>query len=153
MKARVLLVFTMLMVWTLFLIWCKKSQEVTTCTLNLSPEDWTNVESIYKITHNWKYVDLVETIETVKSNNKEVLDYYKSIVESSYEPFKNLEYYDYKVETTNDTLVSETTINYSKIDIDKFIKINPASSNFINNGKVSLDSLKTIYGLIGAKCE
>lgn len=111
------------------------------------------MESIYKITHNWKYVDLVETIETVKSNNKEVLDYYKSIVESSYEPFKNLEYYDYKVETTNDTLVSETTINYSKIDINKFIKINPASSNFINNGKVSLDSLKTIYGLIGAKCE
>lgn len=152
MKTKNFGIIAILAVGILTLTGCG-SQKVTTCTLNLTPDEWTKVESVYKMTHDGKYVNLVETIETVESNDQEVLDYYKSYVEEAYEPYKDLEYYDYSIDTTSNSIVSKVTINFEKIDINKYMEINPATSSFISDGKAPLDSLRTVYGMLGATCE
>ena len=104
--------------------------------------------------HDGRYVNLVETIETIESNDKEILDNIKSILENSYWPFKNLEYFDYNIEETDNMVITKVTINYAKIDMNKYIQLYPNASSFISDGKVPLDSLKALYGMMGgATCE
>ena len=104
--------------------------------------------------HDGKYVNSVETIETIESNDKEILDKIKSILENSYRPFKNLEYFDYNIEETDNMLITKVTINYAKININKYIQLFPQASNFVSDGKIPLDSLKALYGMMdGATCE
>ncbi|MBR4633978.1 DUF1307 domain-containing protein [bacterium] len=80
------------------------------------------------------------------------MEYYKNALEETYKPYKNLKFYDYDIKTTKNTLTSKVTINYEKIDMNKFLEINQ-STIFIENGKVSLEKLKSYYELIGATCE
>lgn len=123
------------------------------CTLNKSDSDWINIEGIYKVNYNGKYVNLVDTIETVNSDNEQWIEYYKNILEESYKLYKNLEYYNYDIKTTKNTLTSKVTINYKKIDMNKFLEIDPTGSIFIEDWKVSLEKVKLYYELIGATCE
>jgi uncharacterized lipoprotein YehR (DUF1307 family) len=97
---------------------------------------------------------LVETIETIESNDKEVLDDIKSVLENSYRHFKNLEYFDYNIEETDNMIITKVTINYAKINMNKYIQLYPEASKIISDGKVPLDSLKAIYEVtFGATCE
>ena len=154
MKYKNLWVVALLSISFLSLVWCGNSQKITTCTVNLVPEDWTKREGIYRMIHDGKYVNSVETIETIESNDKEILDKIKSILENSYRPFKNLEYFDYNIEETDNMLITKVTINYAKININKYIQLFPQASNFVSDGKIPLDSLKALYGMMdGATCE
>ena len=122
------------------------------CTLNNSDTDWINVKGVYTVKYSGEYVNLVDTIETINSENEQWIEYYKNALEETYKPYKNLKFYDYDIKTTKNTLTSKVTINYEKIDMNKFLEINQ-STIFIENGKVSLEKLKSYYELIGATCE
>ena len=122
------------------------------CTLNNSDSDWINVKGVYTVKYSGEYVNLVDTIETINSENEQWIEYYKNALEETYKPYKNLKFYDYDIKTTKNTLTSKVTINYEKIDMNKFLEINQ-STIFIENGKVSLEKLKSYYELIGATCE
>lgn len=122
------------------------------CTLNKSDSDWINIKGIYTVIYSGKYVNLIDTVETVNSDSEEWIEYYKSMLEEAYEPYKNLKYYDYNIETTKNTLTSKVIINYEKIDINEFLEINP-NITYIENGKVSLGKIRSYYELIGATCK
>lgn len=122
------------------------------CTLNNSDSAWINVKGVYTVKYSGEYVNLVDTIETINSENEQWIEYYKNALEETYKPYKNLKFYDYDIKTTKNTLTSKVTINYEKIDMNKFLEINQ-STIFIENGKVSLEKLKSYYELIGATCE
>ncbi len=128
------------------------SNKTLVCTLNKSDSYWINVNGIYTVNYSGKYVNLVDTIETVNSDSEEWIEYYKYILEETYKPYNKLKYYDYNIKTTKNTLTSKVTINYEKIDMNKFLEINP-NTIFIENGKVSLEKLRWYYELIGATCE
>jgi len=132
-----------------------KSNWTMVCTLNKSDSFWANIKSVYTVTYSGEIVNLVNTIETVNSDEEQWIEYYKNIVEETYKPYKNLKYYVYDIKTTKDTLTSKVTINYEKIDMNKFLEINPnAASLFLTkDNKVSLEKLKMYYELIGATCE
>ena len=67
---------------------------------------------------------------------------------------KKIKYYDYDIKATKDTLTSKVTINYEKIDMDKFVEINPeGAAFFVKDNKISLEKLVEYYEMIGATCK
>ena len=54
----------------------------------------TQRKGLYKINYNGEYVNSVDTVEIVNSDDEQVIEYYKDAVEEIYKPYKNLKYYD-----------------------------------------------------------
>ena len=131
----------------------KESSKTLTCTMQGTVIEGTTINSTYKVTYTGDYVDLVESTETVKSDNETVLNTYKSTVEAMYSPYKDVKYYDYNIEVKDNTLTSTTKINYAKIDTKKMIEINSANSTMIKDGKVAVDTIKAVYEQMGATCK
>lgn len=131
------------------------SNETMFCTLSKTNfMSWTSLESTYKINYNGEYVNSVDTVEIVNSDDEQIIEYYKDAVEEIYKPYKNLKYYDYDIKATKDTLTSKVTINYEKIDMDKFVEINPeGAAFFVKDNKISLEKLVEYYEMIGATCK
>ena len=48
--------------------------------------------------------------------------------------------------------LKETTIDYTKMDLDKYAEDYPTYASYIENGKFTVDGIKSMYKLIGAKC-
>ena len=66
---------------------------------------------------------------------------------------KDIKYYTYNVTIDGNKLVSTVHINYAKIDTKKLIEIDSANSQLINDGKVKLSSVKSLYEPLGAHLE
>lgn len=107
----------------------------------------------YFADYKGSYVMNIRSDERITTDDDNVLATYKKKVEETYAPFDAVEYYNYNVEIDGNTLVSTTDIDYSKIDVDKVIKIDPSSSSLIKNGKININTLKKTYETIGATCE
>ena len=131
----------------------KESAKILTCTMKGTVIEGTDIESTYKVTYTGKYVDLVESVETVKSDSQEILESYKETVEKMYSPYKDVKYYEYNIDLKDDTLTSKATINYAKIDTAKMLEINSANSTMIKDGKVAISTLKQVYENMGATCK
>ncbi|MEI3530485.1 MAG: DUF1307 domain-containing protein [Bacilli bacterium] len=134
---------------------CNNSGEEKTlnCTRNATITDGVKMELNYKATYKGDYVQLVETTEKIISDNAAYLENYKSSVEGLYAPYKKIEHYNYNVEIKDNTLISTTKIDYSKIDTDKLIEIDSANSSLIKDGKIKIDDIKSLYESIGATCK
>lgn len=131
----------------------KSSDKTFTCTMNGTVVEGTEIKSTYKVSYTGDYVDLVEGKEVVTSDNDEMLKAYKTTVEAMYSPYKDLKYYDYKVELKDKTLTSTTKINYAKLDTNKMIEINSANSTMIKDGKVAVSDIRKVYEDMGATCK
>ncbi len=107
----------------------------------------------YFADYKGSYVTNIRSNEKIASDNTSTLETYKQMVEQNYEPFDEVEYYNYSVKIDGDTLISTTDIDYSKIDIDKVLQIDPSSSALIKNGKININTLKKAYESIGATCD
>lgn len=129
------------------------SSKKLVCEMSGTVVEGTTVDSKYTVTYSGDYVNYVETVETVKSNDETILRTYKSTVETMYSPYDNVKYYDYDIKLAGDTLTSTTKINYAKIDTDEMIKVNSANSALIKDGKVALATIKEVYETMGATCK
>ena len=135
---------------------CGKSNKevVSTCTLNSDQSS-----NGYKLTSNYEIhskdgsVYSVVTKETVESDNEQVRSYFKKTLEDSYNT-ANESYsgYTYNVTEDGNKIISDVTIDYSKMDLDKFVKNNSQMKSYIKNNKISLDGMKKIYEALGATC-
>jgi len=130
-----------------------EESKVLKCTRNATVSEGVRMELSYKATYKGDYVELIETEEKIISNNSAVLEAYKSNVEKMYSPYKNVEHYNYNVVIDDDTLISTTHIDYSKIDTEKLIEIDSANKTLIKNGKVKISDVKLMYQTVGATCE
>ena len=146
---------TVLLVTVLMVTGCSSSEETKTltCTRNATVTTGVRMELSYKATYKGDYVELIETEEKVISDNESVLDTYKTSIESLYSPYKDVEYYNYSVDVSGDTLTSKTRIDYSKIDTDKLIEIDSANASLIKDGKIKIDDIRTMYESAGATCK
>ena len=150
------LIISFCLVAVLFLTGCDqttKKEKTLKCTMDATLTEGTKTKNVYTVTYAGKYVKLVESVETVVSDSKETLNTFKEAVEEVYSPYKNIKYYDYDITVDGDTLTSKATIDYSKIDTDAMIKVNPAMKTYIKDGKLSVKDVKTIYEQMGAECE
>lgn len=107
----------------------------------------------YFADYEGSYVTNIRSNERITSDDSTALEMYKKSIEQNYAPFDEVEYYNYSVKIDGDTLISTTDIDYSKIDTNKVIAIDPSSSSLIKNGKININNLKKAYESIGAICE
>ena len=127
----------------------------TTVTCTKTGEITTGVDSdlTYQYTEKDGYVQTVYTIEKITTDNENYLDDYRALLEGSYEPYKDIEYYDYEISIKGNTLTSKVTIDYAKIDTDQLLAIDSSNASLIKNGKVATKDLQSLYESIGATCK
>lgn len=143
---------------TLLLVGCssKEKNVITTCTLNSdqSASGYT-LSSTYKIYSTNNAVTKVETTEIVTSDNETIRDYFVSALENSYKTAEETYGgYTYKVIDEYDKVTSTVTIDYTKMDLNKFIKDNSSMKSYVNkDNKITLEGAKNIYETLGATCK
>lgn len=132
---------------------CSSSEEKTmTCTRTINQSGMkTNLN--YKVTYSGDYVNRVQSEESIETSDTTTLNTYKEQIEKIYTPYKDIKYYTYNVTIDGNKLVSTVDINYAKIDTKKLIEIDSANSQLINDGKVKLSSVKSLYEQLGATCK
>lgn len=135
---------------------CGKSNKevVSTCTLssNQSSNGY-KISSNYEIHSKDGLVNSVTTKETVESDNEQVRFYFKKTLEDSYNT-ANESYggYTYNVTEDGNKVISDVTIDYSKMNLEKFVNDNSQMKSYIKNNRISLDGMKKIYEALGATC-
>ncbi len=110
-----------------------------------STSDVIETSSIYLITYKNNIVNNLETREVIVSNDKNMLDEYKTALELVYSEYNGLEYYDNSVTLKKNKLTTITKVNYEKLDINKFISIDKNNKDLFTNNQVKLSTLKKIY--------
>ena len=152
MKRKYLfLAVTMLVVF--LVTGCSSSEEKTmTCTRTMN-QSGIKTSLNYKVTYSGDYVNRVQSEESIETSDTTTLNTYKEQIENVYTPYKDVEYYTYNVTVNGNKLVSTVDINYAKIDTKKLIEIDSANSQLINDGKVKLSSVKSLYEQLGATCK
>ena len=153
-------IFTLIFV-LLMLFGCEGKKEnfkefVKTC--ELTSNDVTNgykLKSLYEIHGKGKTVEKVITTETVTSDDEETLEYFKEYLSTTYESYNKI-YGGYTNEITisDGKLISKTTIDYSKMNLEKFASDNSVIKNYVNDdNKFLLEGIKSFYKSLGANCE
>lgn len=140
-----------------FLVGCDKGKDVVkTCTLenNQSASGYV-LNSTYKIYATGDVVKKVETEEVVTSENETIRNYFETQLNNSYSAASSTYGgYTYDVKNEDNKVTSKVTIDYEKMDLDKFIKDNASIKQFLNkNNKITLEGVKSIYSTLGATCE
>ena len=126
--------------------------KVTMCYSKQNEEEF-NLTGTYKVTSKEGIVLLVESEEKVSFHDSDYRDLFKKTMEEMYADYNDLKYYDISIQVDGNNLISTTTIDYSRMDMDKMLEINPAMSSIIKNGKIKLDDLKLVYSMSGVSCE
>lgn len=130
---------------------------IKTCTLKNSGTLYGSSYSMdneYKIYGSNGLVSNVSTIETVTSDNENVLNYFKGTVDTQYKTINNTYggyKYDFKID--GNTLTITTNIDYNKMDLKKYVADNAAMKNYVNkNNQFTVEGTTSIYKAMGATC-
>ena len=128
------------------------SMESMTCTRTMN-QNGIKTSLKYNVKYKGDYVSRIKTVETVETDDSVILNTYKEQIESLYSPYKDVKYYDYNVDVTDNKLTSTVDINYEKVDTDKLLEIDSANGQLIKDGKISVDDIKSVYESLGATCK
>lgn len=132
----------------------EKSELVKTCTSTATNSDY-KMESEYKVYGSGKTVDSVVTTETVTSDDDDILDYLEEYVNETYSSM-NETYggYTYKIDRKDNKLIATTTIDYNKMNLDKYISDNSIMKNYVNSdNKLLIDGIVSLYKSMSATCK
>ena len=123
------------------------------CTLS-TENNGVSLNSEYTIHVNGKYADKVETLETVNVSSDELANVYKSYFENTYNAM-NDSYggYDINVSIDGTKVTSDTTIDYTKMNIEQLAKDDSSINSIVENGKIKADGLRSVYETMGANCK
>lgn len=126
-----------------------------TCTLSSSDaENGYSLDSTYIINYKDNYVESVNTTETVTSENEQILSYFEETLNASYEQ-ANETYggYTFTVKNEDGKVVSQVTIDYTKMNLEQFIEDQPTIKDYTENNKITVSGLKSMYTQMGATCK
>ncbi len=153
MKRKYLFLAVIISVMFLVTGCSSNSEEKTmTCSRTMDQNEMKTSLS-YKISYKGDYVTRVKSEESIETSDTSTLNTYKEQIEKIYNPYKDVKYYQYDVTIDGNKLISTVDINYEKIDTDELIKIDSANSQLINDGKVKVSSVKSLYEQLGASCK
>lgn len=100
------------------------------------------------------YIQLFESVEKITSSDDKVLSDYEESYKKIYSAYKDVEYYDNKVEKKDNTVTSTTTINYGKVDMKKVLDIEGEEDNVkVVDGKIKLSDWKNFAKKYGTTCK
>lgn len=145
-----------LIVSCLFLTGCSKevdmSEKYLTCTINQEMDELI-LSAEYNIVYSNNIVSTIETIETLYSTDLELLEEYKIYLEEYYIASNEIEYYENETYILDNTLFSISNIDYSQIDVEKFLESNDYLDGYFTDNKLTIDTIKGLYLLLGATCD
>lgn len=122
-----------------------------TCT-RTTDQQGTKMSLNYIVTYQGDYVKSVKTVESVTSDDIELLENYKTTIENIYAAYTELDHYDTTVTIEDNTLTSTAEIDYEKIDVDELIKLDSANAQLFEDGKIRVDTMEEVYAQVGATC-
>lgn len=129
--------------------------KVVTCSRSATLSDSnTTADLNYEIYYEDDYVKKTVSTETITSSSSDVLKSYKTSYESVFEKYKDINHYNNTVTTNANSVISKTTIDYTKVDYKKIIAIEGEKGNiFTKKGKVKLQTLIDTYEKYGSECD
>ena len=147
----------LLLLIVFFVIGCGKNDTLKTATCTLSSNDVVNgykTTANYEINYKNDVVESVKTVETVESENSDLLKTMEDYLNTTYSTMNN-NYggYTFNVINKDNKVVSTTTIDYNKMNIEKFVSENTVLKPYVKNNKLTLEGIKTLYTSVGAICE
>ena len=100
-------------------------------------------------------VTKVKTVETVIAHQKEILTYFEQTLNNQYEETnKNYGGYTYEIKTTDEKLTSNVEIDYTKMDLNKYVNDNAVMKEYVNDkNELTVDGITKLYEAMGATCE
>lgn len=128
------------------------SRNIMECSYK-SKENDRNIDLFYKIKHKGNRVTSVKSVEKVTSNDSSIIESYKNDVDVFYEPFKVIDNYSYKIKSNNKGITVTTSIDYSKIDLNDMIMIDPDIEQLMDEGYIDIDLMKVSYENLGLTCK
>ncbi len=147
--------FVLIPILMLCLTGCGSNSGTLKCTLE--SKDAVNdysLSSTYTVNYKKGLVESVDTVEEVSSDSEDVLDTFEDTLNETYSKMNDTYGgYDYKVTKSDGKVTSKVTIDYNKMDLDQFTKDQPALKNYIKDGKLKIEGLKSMYESMGATCE
>lgn len=122
------------------------------CSRNGKGLNNSTAELSYEVSYKKGYLEIVHSLETLISEDQETLDTYENAYKNIFNTYKDLEHYENSIKRETDRVTSDTTINYSKIDMNKLEALEASDQNLIKNGKISLKDWLTFAEKLGTKC-
>jgi len=135
------------------------NKQKITCTIeNIYSENGYSysINSKYEAYYNTNdVVTEVVSIETVTSDSINILNNFKTYLETIYEEADdNYGGYDVDIEIKGNKLISEVEIEYDEMDMNKYVLDNKGIEEYMNEDNYfTKDGAKAYYELLGAKCE
>ena len=134
----------------------KTEEKVVRCTLKLNDAAQNyEIESVYSIYTDGSVVNKVETTEIVTSDDDYVLDYFENYTNTMYTNMNNAYGgYDFNITKEDGKLISDTKVDYLKLDREKLAKDEPTMKSYMNDDyMITLEGIKSMYEQMGATCE
>lgn len=128
------------------------SDKVMKCSLSTDGGSYT-LKSDYEVHHDGKYVQTIKTVETVTSSDSSIIDQMDSYMNSVYQTLSDT-YGGYTFKVTKDSgkVVSNVTVDYTKINLQKLIENDSSAKQFVEDDKVTLEGIKDTYKSLGINC-
>lgn len=130
-----------------------KNMSVINCTREATASSGIDVSLSYKVYYEGDYIKILHSIEKITSSKSSDLDEYEKSYKSIFENYKGLKYYDNTITRDSNSIVSDTVINYGKIDTNKLLEIEGEEDNVIEDGKVKVKTWIDFAKKLGAKCD
>ena len=134
----------------------KTEEKVVRCTLKLNDAAQNyEIESVYSIYTDGSVVNKVETTEIVTSDDDYVLDYFENYTNTLYTNMNDAYGgYDFDISKEDGKLISDTKIDYLKLDREKLAKDQPTMKSYMNDDyMITFEGIKSMYEQMGATCE
>ena len=127
--------------------------EKLVCTMERTTQG-VNIKMNYTLEHDGTYVSGVRFYEEYSSDDSAILKTVKEQVEQTYTSLDQ-QYggYTIDIKTTDNTIVADVKIDYTKMNLDQLIKDNPTLSSYVENGKMLLSKMKSQYDATGLECK
>ena len=122
------------------------------CSRSAEALDNSTASFIYEVDYKSGYITKLHSKEEITSSSDEILDTYEEAYKNVFKAYKDLKYYDNEVTRTKSSVISETTVDYSKVDIERLKEIEAQEESIIKNGKISLKDWLTFAETFGTTC-
>ena len=137
---------------------CGKKEKLDKVTCELVSDQSASgyvAHNTYEIYSNKDIVRKVSVEEKYESKEKSMLEFFEEELNKQYKKAKE-QYngYEYSVKKEDNSVISKVEIDYKKVDLEKFIKENPAMKSYANDkNELTKDGIIQMYKNMGAECK
>lgn len=123
------------------------------CTRNADAGEGIDVSLRYELQYQDGIVLNLYSEEKITTEDRSTLDEYEEAYKKIAANYKGLDYYNFNLTRTDNSVMNTIDIDYQKVDINKLLDIEGEEDNVIEDGKVKLKTWLTFAEQFGTVCE